>query len=145
MQSHRLVLGLGCLVLLCDVNAASNIACRQDPGTCIFAPVTAFVTRRYPAFTDTWWKPAETWSTRMLQGVKVNSVTTHLGIGDLLAYDLTVGVDKSTTADGAADTKVNYNTVSVAQAAGLNNVTCLSQQCSQPSAQSAGSVTPVTG
>ena len=91
------------------------------------------------------WKPAETWSTRKLQGVKVNSITTHLGIGDLLAYDLTVGAGKSTTADGATNTKVNYNTVSVAQAAGLNNVTCLTQQCSEPSAQSAGSVNPLTG
>ena len=53
MQSHRchLVLGLGCLVLLCEVNAASDIARRQGPGTCIFAYVTAFVTHRSPVFT----------------------------------------------------------------------------------------------
>lgn len=89
--------------------------------------------------------PAETWAIRSLRGVKVNSVTTHVGIGDILAYDLSVGADKTTSTDAASDTTVKYNTVSVSQAAGLNNVTCLTQQCSQPLAQSAGSVTPTTG
>lgn len=77
--------------------------------------------------------------------MNLNSVTTQLQVGDLLAYDLTVAADKAGATDSATGTKVNYTTVSVAQAAGLNNITCLNQTCSQPVAGTAASVTPVTG
>ena len=147
MQRLRcyLMLCLGCLVHVCGVHAGSDTAWRHDPGICTLGFFHCVCDPQDSDLYNQLREPAETWTTRMLRGVKVNSVTTHLDIGDLLAYDLTVGADNTVAAEGATGTKVNYNTVLVAQAAGVNNVTCLSHECSQPSAQSAGSVTPVTG
>lgn len=84
-------------------------------------------------------------ASRKLLDVQLNSVDTHLAVGDVLAYDITLGVGHASQTDQATSSKTNTTTIAISQAAGLNNASCLHSACSLPTANSTGSTISVTG
>ena len=82
---------------------------------------------------------------RRLRDIQLNSVETHLAVGDVLAYDVSLGIASADNTDQATGSHTNATTVAVSQAAGLNNASCLMTGCAMPAADSTASTTTMTG
>lgn len=82
---------------------------------------------------------------RRLRDTQLNSVETHLAVGDVLAYDVSLGIASADATDQATGSHTNATTVAISQAAGLNNASCLVTGCAMPTADSTASTTAMTG
>jgi hypothetical protein len=82
---------------------------------------------------------------RRLRDTQLNSVETHLAVGDVLAYDVSLGIASTAKTDQATGSHTNATTVAISQAAGLNNASCLMTACAIPTAGSTASTSTVTG
>jgi len=82
---------------------------------------------------------------RRLRDTQLNSVETHLAVGDVLAYDVSLGIASADHTDEATGSHTNDTTVAISQAAGLNNASCLMTSCAMPTADSTASTATTTG
>ena len=82
---------------------------------------------------------------RRLRDTQLNSVETHLAVGDVLAYDVSLGIASADHTDQATGSHTNATTVAISQAAGRNNATCLMTSCAMPTADSTASTATKTG
>ena len=82
---------------------------------------------------------------RRLRDTQLNNVETHLAVGDVLVYDVSLGIASADNTDQATGSHTNATTVAISQAAGLNNASCLMTSCAIPTAHSTASTATTTG
>ena len=82
---------------------------------------------------------------RRLRDTQLNNVDTHVAVGDVLVYDVSLGIASADNTDQATGSHTRATTVAVSQAAGLNNASCLMTPCAIPTADSTASTATTTG